>query len=543
MANNSSAGVYVRELDLSERVRAASTSIGAIVGASARGPINQRVLCTSTKELLEKFGKPNARISYLHYSGLAFLGESSRLYVTRVDTGALTAGAYLSVDDVNAVNPIIKITNFDDGTRKPKGKYDPFNTLGFDPQQAGIENVLGFFCCENPGEWNNSISVKVRPYTKLGVTEPEDPYLFYVEVYEDYKSSRQPPSESFLVSRDYRLDGYGRQMNIEEVINNRSSIIRFRANPYAVEKIKIVREAFEFLDGADNGAAPTSGQLMRGWDLYRDVEAVDVNILINGGYTQPEVQVHMDEIASHRMDAIAVLDMPFDQQETSRAVYYRRNDLNLDSSYSAIYSPDVKIYDQYNDIELYVPPSGYAAAAYARTDYEAETWFAPAGTSRGDLKIRGVRHVYNLGHRNALTDNQINAIRVFPKMGFKIWGADTLQSKASALSNVNVRRLLNFVEKSLSIAALYPLFDPNDKVQRAQITEMVERFLKPIKSGRGLYYFKVICNEDNNPPEVVANGDLMVDVYLDPVIPAKRINLNAILNKTGSRFTTSSSNA
>lgn len=536
---HSSAGVYVNELDLSQRVAAASTSIGAIVGASNKGPVMERTLITSVRQFLETFGTPDPRTSYMHYCALAFLEESSRLYVTRVlslNNDALTAGAFLTVDDLEAKTPLLSLNNFDDGTNKPLGKFDPWNTVEFDPEQAGIENTLAMFCAVNPGEWNNSLHIRVRPSNKRGVDLPDDPYVFWVEVYVDYVSPRQAPVESFMVSRDYRIDGFGNQMNIEEVINNKSKYIRVRSNPFAPTKVKFLTMASEFLDGATNGSRPTDASINQGWELYRDPEQLDVNILINGGYSTPAVQLKMDDICQDRMDCIAVLDMPSSEQEVSLAINYRRNTLNLDSSRSAIYSADVKILDTYNDREIWVPPSGHASAAYARTDENAETWFAPAGMNRGRLDILGVRQIYNQGDRDALTDAQINSIRVIPGSGYRIWGADTLQSMASALSNVNVRRLLNFIEKSVSIASLYSVFNPNDSTLRAQLTEMTNRFLTPIKTGRGLYSFTVICDSSNNPPEIEGSGDTILDVYLDPVIPAKRIHLNAIVTKTGANF-------
>jgi phage tail sheath protein FI len=537
MAAHSSAGVYVKEQDLSQRVAAASSSIGAIVGESDKGPVMERTLVTSVRQFIELFGKPNPRTSYMHYCALTFLEQSSRLYVTRVDNeNALTAGAFWTVDDVNAKNHRTTLTNFDDGTNLPKGRYDPFNTVEFDPDQAGIENILGYFCAVNPGKWNNDIYIRVRPASKLGVDTPDDPYIFYVEVFINYLSNRQMPNESFLVSRDFRIDGFGNQMNIEEVLNNKSRFIRFRSNPFGANKIKVLNIASEFLDGGENGSKVGSGAINRGWELYRDPEQLDVNILINGGYTDPAVHLKMDSICQDRGDCVAVLDTPSGEQDVSRAIAYRRNTLNLDSSRSALYSPDVQILDTYNDRKLFVPPSGHVAAAYARTDEEAELWFAPAGMSRGDLKILGVRTIYNQGDRNALTDAQINAIRVIPGAGYKIWGSDTLQSMPSALSNVNVRRLLNFIEKSVSIAGLYSVFNPNDSILQAQLVEMTERFLKPIKSGRGLYSFTVVCDSSNNPVELIGSGDTILDVYLDPVIPAKRIHLNAIVTKTGANF-------
>jgi len=537
MASSSSPGVYVTERDLSQRIAAASTSIGAIVGPSQKGPVMERTLITSVRQFIETFGPPTPQTSFMHYAALQFLQESSRLYVTRVENGALTAGAYLSVDDLTAERPILKLTNFDDGTNQPLGKYDPFNTLSFDPQTPGVERILGFFCAANPGVWNNDIFVRVRPSTKAGVQDPDDPYVFYVDVFLGYQSSRQAPNESFLVSRSYMVDGYGEQLQIEEVINRRSNIIRFVPNQYAPERVKILNTATEYLNGATNGARPTEGQMVQAWELYRDPEQLDINIMIQGGYDSVAVQQTMTDIAEHRMDSIAVLDLPRNMQQVTDAIYFRRNDLNLDSSYAAMYGPDLLIYDEYNDRQIFVPPSGHAASAYARTDSVAETWFAPAGISRGTLRILGVREVYNQGDRDALADAQINPIRVIPGIGYTIWGADTLQVMPSALTNVNVRRLMNFIETSIKLVALYQVFQQNDEILWARLTEMCERFLKPIRNGRGLYWFNVVCDESNNTPDTQAIGDTVLDIYVDPVIPAKRIHLNATVTRRGASFT------
>jgi phage tail sheath protein FI len=287
------------------------------------------------------------------------------------------------------------------------------------------------------------------------------------------------------------------------------------------------------------------GQLMRGWDLYRDVEHIDVNILIQGGKPPgmnvvqdiADVQRYMASLAEERMDAIAVLDVPSDLQETANAVAYRREDLNLDSSYAAMYSPDVWILDKFNDIELYVPPSGFAASVYALTDRVANVWFGPAGMTRGNLSVLKSRYVYKQGHRNALTDAQINAIRFFPNgAGYKVWGTDTMQVMASALSNVAVRRLLNMIEKAIRISNMYSVFDPNDQVLCSRLTSIVNGFLQPIKDAGGLYWFQVVCDDTNNPPSSIADGVLNMDAYFDPTITTKRIRLNANIVKTGTSY-------
>ena len=88
---------------------------------------------------------------------------------------------------------------------------------------------------------------------------------------------------------------------------------------------------------------------------------------------------------------------------------------------------------------------------------------------RGNLRVLGVRHIYNQGDRDALVESQINPIRVIEGIGISIWGADTMQTMQSALSNVNVRRLMIYLETALSQTALYSVFDPNDEVLRSKL--------------------------------------------------------------------------
>jgi hypothetical protein len=551
----SSPGSYVYEKDLSTRVRAVSTSIGAIVGPLKKGQIGERILVTDAAELIAWFGKPDPRFSQVHYAALEFLKKSSRLYVTRVINddparGAvpLTAGAILSIDDIEATVPVPRLSLFADDEGTPIGLYDPYNTYTFLPSAPGIGNVLFMACAIDPGDWNNSIYLQVRPALKAGLSAfqegYDDPYSFWVDVFIDYRNERQLPDESFLVKRVPSQDGYGNQLFIEDVINAKSKIIRVRNNPFAGE-IKILQTRGLFLDKGTNGARVSFGQMMRAWDLYADVEAVDVNLLIQGGAPNgmsdlqdiADIQRHMNEIARSRMDCVAVLDIPESEQETAAAVAYRRAQLNMDSSYSAIYSPNVTILDTYNNMDVSVAPSGFAAAACAFTDGNYEVWFAPAGMIRGALSVKKAKYIYNQGHRDALNDAQINAIRYFPKgAGYKIWGADTMQVEASALTNLNVRRLMNMIEKSIGITNMYSVFDPNDQILRSRMSATVEFFLEPILRAQGLYWYKVICDDSNNQAATIAAGILVLDVYFDPVITTKRIFLNANIMRTGSNY-------
>jgi Phage tail sheath protein subtilisin-like domain len=539
MAVNVSAGVYKKEIDRSQRLNAIQATIGGLVGHSKRGPVGKPTLVTSPDEFISLFGEPSPGQGYFHYCALQFLAESSRLMVTRTINNAtqdaLTAGAVLTVDDLQAVTPNLSLNVWDTGviSTGPSGKFDPKNTFGFTPQDT---NTLLAFYAVDPGEWNSEIYIQVRPLITAGSSTPADPYTFKIEVYLNYQGVRDLPVESFSVSRvEGAVDGFGRSTYIEDVINRKSAYIR-AVNNKNVAPVKILQNAFVFLDGGTSGTRPTDSDYVLAWEIYRDPEKMDVNVLINGGLSSVAVQQKMDDVARSRMDCIAVLDMPSDSQSTSAALDYRKNVVNIDSSYSAIYSSDCLVYDPFNDLELYVPPSGLVSAAYARTDSKFELWFAPAGMIRGKLRLRGLRHKYNQGQRDALDEANINTIRFIPGKGYNIWGQETMQTKKSALSNVNVRRLLCYVEKTIAVGALYSVFDPGDVFLRASLVELCERFLNPIKRGRGLYWFSVVCDETNNSPASVASGDIYLDVYVDPTIAAKRIHLQAVIVKTGASF-------
>lgn len=529
--SGSSAGVYVNEIDLSQRAVAPSTSIGVIVGRALRGEVGGTTLITSEKKQVSQFGKPNAKLDYAIHSAIAFMRHADQLYFTRIAPESKYAGFTVKYGEVGGTG------RWYNGSRSlTEGLEDP---SVFDFAAEDLFLIVG----SSQGKWaEEEIFVQIYPNTVVVDN------TFWVDV---YLKGIGNPVESFQVSLDMQMDGFGKQLNIEHHINKRSNYIKVYQNRENVKFVENDKTRFvnsfdaggdpRFvgirLIGGDDGRVPTKGEIMDGWDLYSDSEIISINMLINAGYTDADIQRHMAQLAYERMDCMAILDVPQIEQRTQDAINWRRNVLMVDSSYAAAYSPDVLVADKYNDVRLYLPPSGFVAAAYARTDKEWATWFAPAGWFRGDLEVIGVYQTYDQGDRDALYDNQINAIRNIEGSGVKIWGADTLQIMASALSNINVRRLMIFIEVALSKAAMYSVFDPNDPQLWSKLEDLCRNFLKPIKEAEGLYWFEVKCDGQNNLPETIANGDVILDVYLDPVLPAKRIHLSAVVNKTGSRVT------
>ena len=524
MSTGSSPGVYVAEHDYSQTTQRSLATVAVIVGEANRGPVGTRVLVTSEAEYVDKFGKPDATIGWMGHSAVAYLGEGDRLYVTRVAPLAVFGGCTIGWDG-----------SFNTSRSWQGGEADPQNVA------LSSSDLFAVYAI-NPGDWNSELFIRVFPNTKI----PGG--YFYIEV---YVQGAAQPVEKWHCHLDNVVDGYGKQLNVAQQINRFSKYIRIAQNTeqsdFVTNPIRQLVNTFDAggtvnqpgiqLRGGDNGRRPNMTELVAALDLYSDPEYVDINLLINGGITDPDFQIALDTLCKNRMDCVAILDVPSDMQQVQDAISYRRDMLHLDTSYSALYTPDVLTADQYNDIRLYVPPSGFVAAAYARTDRDFESWWSPAGMNRGDLVVAGVREAYNQAKRDALYESQVNAIRVIEGAGIKIWGADTLQVMPSALSNMSVRRLMIVIEKSIANQLLYGVFDPNDQLLRSKIEASCRQFLLDLKNARALYSFEAVCNETNNPPSSIAAGDLIVDLWCDPVLPTKRIIFNAVINKTGVRVT------
>lgn len=515
MLNNgssTSAGVYGATEDNSVRGVAVSSSIGAMVGPSHRGPVGVPTLAVDKKGFRGRFGVPDANLTYAHFCAEQFLSEASQLYFNRVAREA----KYGSVR-------VATVNNFATIDLSVEGFDDP-------EDYAFNEQDILFIYGENPGNWNNDLRVVLYPDVSDSAGEK-----FVLEVYE---GTSTVAAEVYRATLRDKLDGYGNQLNIVTQLEDRQSRVRARVNvnhPKYVQNngVPLVNSVITGnLTYGDNGLPVTIDDIIDGWDAFEDTEEITVTLLINGGYASPAVHLKMADVAEQRGDAFAILDMPSNSQTTQAAVAYRRNTLNLNSSFAAIYTPDLSILNEDN-VNIWCPPSGYVAACYARTDRVAAEWFAPAGVTRGKVLANDVRHVYKQGDRDTLDPNQVNFIHKMPNYGLVLWSQETLQAQASALSNIHVRRLINSLMASLKIAALAGVFEQNDKTLRLELTAIAEGILGPIKRGRGLYGYEIICNSTNNTPELEASGDVILDVYIDPMMIAKRIHLNAIVPRTG----------
>lgn len=209
----------------------------------------------------------------------------------------------------------------------------------------------------------------------------------------------------------------------------------------------------------------------------------------------------------------------------------------IESNYAATYGNWVKVYDSYSDKRVWVPTSGYAAAAFARTDSTAQPWIAPAGLTRGVINnVVDIAFNPNQKQRDFLYPISINPVVFFNTDGFVIFGQKTLQTKPSAFDRINVRRLFLSLEKSVQRSLRFFVFEPNTEFTRTRLKNTITPIFELAKNTEGLYDYLIVCDERNNTSDSIDRNELNVDIYIKPVRAAEFILVNFIATRTGQNF-------
>ena len=258
------------------------------------------------------------------------------------------------------------------------------------------------------------------------------------------------------------------------------------------------------LSSGANGTAGTTAQLKTAYEKYTDAETVDVNLIIAGKGDAAHID-NLVTIAESRKDCVVfaspersdVVNVSNSETQTNNVKGFF--DAITSSSYLVFDSGYKYTYDKYNDVFRFVPLNGDIAGLAARTDLIADSWFSPAGFSRG--VIRGaVKLAYNptKTQRDTLYRARVNPVTTFPGQGTVLFGDKTALSAPSAFDRINVRRLFITLEKAISTASKFQLFEFNDEFTRAQFRNMVEPFLRDVQGRRGITDFLVVCDETNN---------------------------------------------
>ena len=300
--------------------------------------------------------------------------------------------------------------------------------------------------------------------------------------------------------------------------------------------------------GTDDFTA-TNAEIATAYEKFNDAENVDLSLLICGP-SQTSADATGDtkatavmDIATARKDCVAFISPArTDVVGVANAITQTVNVKNFanglpSTSYAVIDSGYKYMYDRYNDVYRFVPLNGDTAGLCARTDSVADAWFSPGGFNRG--QVRGaVKLAFNpnQAQRDDLYKARVNSVVSFPGQGTILFGDKTAQSKPSAFDRINVRRLFIVLEKAVSTAAKFQLFEFNDEFTRAQFRNLVEPFLRDVQGRRGLTDFSVICDDTNNTGDVIDRNEFRADIYIKPNRSINFIQLNFVATRSGVAF-------
>jgi len=574
-----SPGVNTSEIDLTTSVPAVGTSTGATVGFFRWGPASVVVQVSNEVELAEKFFKPDNNSAVSFMSAANFLAYGNDLRVVRVVNS--TAGAGASNNAVSNANSYVTITNDE----------------AYFSNQYQTSNASIAWAARYPGSLGNSLKVSVcasvNAFTGGANTANAWPYATYFDSApgtSEYASSVTNNStindelHIVVVDEDGVISGVantvlerysnlskaadakgddGASIFYKEVIFRNSKYIHWmghlsgansawgntvvQANAAGVFYSPSDYLSYSLVNGADG--SPTQGQMITAIDLFQNKEELDISLLFAGDcLVNANTSINPREIADEylglafdRKDCVAFISPPYAESVTSTSkaasIVSYRSSLTQGTSYGVLDSGWKYQYDKYNDVYRWIPLNADIAGLCVRTDLQRDPWFSPAGVNRGQIRNL-VKLSFNptQSERDMLYKAGVNPVVSFPGEGTILYGDKTLQSKPSAFDRINVRRLFIVLEKAISRAARASLFEFNDEFTRAQFVALVEPFLRDVQGRRGIYDFRVVCDETNNTPAVIDRNEFVGDIYVKPARSVNFIQLNFVAVRSGVSF-------
>ena len=641
MAFQVSPGVLVQERDLTNIIPAVSTSIGAVAGSFAKGPVDEIVSISSEQELVDTFGKPDSSTFEYFFTAANFLQYSNALRVVRATNTSLsnansagssvlikntddyqnnystgqgvvgtfaarTAGthgnnllvstcpsatayesttstsqqvnqadlavgdttvtmdsdatSYLNVGDIIQFSTSAEGTDFDDGDfYRLTAVAATSITLVQHPRGSGGLKRAVVDNSRIKRRWRYYDSVDRAPGTSAYVSDRSGSgdEIHVVVVDEDGGISGTPGRvlEAFS-SMSKAADAKTPQGDTNyypDVIYNKSQHIywmdhntsgtNWGSNASGVTFTSVTTPTLESLSGGSNGSTITDAQLKTAYEKFQDSETVDVGLIMAGPSGSTTHVDNLITIAEERKDAIVFASpQRADVVNVTNSNTQMQNvkdffDSIRSSSYAVFDSGYKYAYDRYNDVYRFVPLNGDIAGLAARTDTVADPFFSPAGFNRGI--IRGaVKLAFNptKAQRDILYPARINPVATFPGQGTVLFGDKTGLSTPSAFDRINVRRLFILLEKAISTASKFQLFEFNDEFTRANFRNIVEPFLREIQGRRGITDFLVVCDETNNTGEVIDRNEFVAEIFIKPARSINFITLSFVATRTGVSF-------
>ena len=516
-----SPGVYVEEVSSGSRpIEGVGTAVCAFVGFTERGVPDQPTLVTNWTQYTKAFGGfvDGAHLPQSVYG--YFLNGGGAAYVVRVGAPAAetpeaeAAPAAGSADAASAQRAAAR------GELPAAGEGD---------RPALRARAL------LPGAAGNELSIEVTEAGESG----EDLFRLVVsrsgaeaEVFDNLSLRRGPRHAATVVKESSQLIALDEVKGAQTLVPARGARVALSGGasspapdagrtpvPVRIAPADYVgdtadRTGFAGLEAVENVTMLCVPDLMAAYQHGAvDLEGVKA------------VQLAMIAHCELMADRVAILDAP-PGLGAQQVRDWRMDVAGYDSKYAALYWPWIKVVDPVQGRPVLIPPSGHIAGVWARSDETRGVHKAPANEV-----VRGVidlETTITRGEHDQLNPVAVNCIRSFPGQGIRVWGARTLSSDPE-WRYLNVRRLFNFVEKSILDGTNWVVFEPNDRFLWGAVRRTITMFLRRVWRSGALFgntpeeAFFVKCDEENNPPEDRDAGILTVDIGIAPVKPAEFI--------------------
>ena len=585
-----SPGVLARENDQSFITSQPVTVGAAIIGPTVKGPVEIPTVVTSYSDFTTKFGSTlesgSQTHSYLTSVSVNnyFQNGGESILVTRVVTGSFTSAKSSPV--LNNVTADTKNGSFvletisegtlmnnltDEDTYITGGYVSSSYVSGFTETLGGGALISG---SSDNVRWEiPTVNTESGTFSLL-IRRGDDNHREKV-VLETYQNlSLDPNSADYIEavignsSKVLRQDGSDYYIQDSGSFSNKSRYIRVKSVNYPTldyfDNLGNVKSAFtaslpKLQSGSFYGA---SGELFHGSAHFnhdivsgtniQGLKAADYNTAISllgnkdeyrfnvitaPGLTAQDASSQVTSLvnlAIARTDCLTVIDLVRYGSTTANVI---EKASSQNSSYAAAYWPWGQVVDPGTGKLVWVPASTLIPGVYAFTDASSDSWFAPAGLTRGGLdSVVQVERKLPTGTRDTLYEANINPLATFPQAGVVVFGQKTLQKKSSSLDRINVRRLLISLKSYISQIADTLVFEQNTIATRNSFLTQVNPYLESVQQRQGLYSFKVVMDDTNNTADVVDRNELIGQIYLQPTRTAEFIILDFNVLPTGATF-------
>ena len=564
-----SPGVLTRENDQSQITSLPVQAGAAIVGPTVKGQVEIPTLVTTYSEYLANFGSTfeSGSDTYSFLTSISaynyFNSGGESLLVTRVQSGTFTSAtsSFVSGTIAEQANNIFTLETIGEGANMnststqtstgalPSGSSDNIRWEIVSPNKAkGIFSVI----VRRGDDVTKSKSI-LESFTNVSL-DPKQPNYIARIIGDQKQVMRGSGADSYLqTSGSFRnASRYIRVKSVDEKTpdyfdnsgvakdNYTGSIPVAQSGTLGDASGNIVAAGANYYENINTNTQGLAGtDYLNALGLLANADEFQYNVITTPGliYSVSAHATPLNTLISNienRGDAIIVMDLETYGSTVSAATTTAES---LDTSYAASYWPWVQVTDPDAGKLVWAPASTLIPGVYAANDATSEAWFAPAGINRGGLgNVVQAERKLTQSNRDSLYTGKVNPIATFPGRGVVVFGQKTLQTQASALDRINVRRLLIELKSYISQVSDNLVFEQNSAATRNTFLGQVNPYLESVQQRQGLYAFKVVMDESNNTADVIDRNQLVGAIYIQPTKTAEFIYLDFNILPTGATF-------